>query len=104
FYCYGDHRHLHSFPTRRSSDLHLKAFGTVGHLTDRTPGRVLGDAGEGRNTTAEITNLGDGECEVRLSGSVGRVPEIDQPIAVARSEEHTSELQSRSDLVCRLLL
>src|SRR2546421_3746914 len=25
-------------------------------------------------------------------------------IGVARSEEHTSELQSRSDLVCRLLL
>src|SRR2546428_4712330 len=25
-------------------------------------------------------------------------------LAVARSEEHTSELQSRSDLVCRLLL
>src|SRR2546421_6451123 len=25
-------------------------------------------------------------------------------IAIARSEEHTSELQSRSDLVCRLLL
>src|SRR5206468_11127191 len=25
-------------------------------------------------------------------------------VAVARSEEHTSELQSRSDLVCRLLL
>src|SRR3982751_7150286 len=26
------------------------------------------------------------------------------PSAAARSEEHTSELQSRSDLVCRLLL
>src|SRR5206468_10499594 len=26
------------------------------------------------------------------------------PWSVARSEEHTSELQSRSDLVCRLLL
>src|SRR5450432_4927416 len=26
------------------------------------------------------------------------------PRAMARSEEHTSELQSRSDLVCRLLL
>src|SRR2546421_2730588 len=26
------------------------------------------------------------------------------PVEVARSEEHTSELQSRSDLVCRLLL
>src|SRR5438874_11043890 len=24
FYCYGDHRDLHSFPTRRSSDLFLK--------------------------------------------------------------------------------
>src|SRR2546428_6066246 len=27
-----------------------------------------------------------------------------QPMADSRSEEHTSELQSRSDLVCRLLL
>src|SRR2546421_8878880 len=31
------------------------------------------------------------------------VPEVLQ-VANARSEEHTSELQSRSDLVCRLLL
>src|SRR5690349_23379441 len=29
---------------------------------------------------------------------------LDPHIAVARSEEHTSELQSRRDLVCRLLL
>src|SRR2546421_8716583 len=28
----------------------------------------------------------------------------DRPRALPRSEEHTSELQSRSDLVCRLLL
>src|SRR5947207_7692438 len=27
-----------------------------------------------------------------------------RPVVVARSEEHTSELQSHSDLVCRLLL
>src|SRR2546421_9157184 len=27
-----------------------------------------------------------------------------EPVAGLRSEEHTSELQSRSDLVCRLLL
>src|SRR2546428_3888062 len=27
-----------------------------------------------------------------------------QPVHLHRSEEHTSELQSRSDLVCRLLL
>src|SRR2546430_3749897 len=34
-----------------------------------------------------------------------RAPILDQPsISVARSEEHTSELQSQSNLVCRLLL
>src|SRR5699024_12470569 len=26
FYCYGDHRALHSFPTRRSSDLTMMLF------------------------------------------------------------------------------
>src|SRR5437868_10458809 len=31
-------------------------------------------------------------------------PKVDPPLALARSEEHTSELQSRFDLVCRLLL
>src|SRR2546421_4159604 len=29
---------------------------------------------------------------------------VERRVAAARSEEHTSELQSRSDLVCRLLL
>src|SRR5437870_8262179 len=32
-----------------------------------------------------------------------RTPDVD-PAVVARSEEHTSELQSRGHLVCRLLL
>src|SRR5205085_8179977 len=41
--------------------------------------------------------------------STGRRPERGEPPAVAmgqplRSEEHTSELQSQSNLVCRLLL
>src|SRR5690625_6662829 len=31
-------------------------------------------------------------------------PQADQPIDIDRSEEHTSELQSRGHLVCRLLL
>src|SRR2546421_3982174 len=30
--------------------------------------------------------------------------QVAQPALIPRSEEHTSELQSRSDLVCRLLL
>src|SRR2546421_8805478 len=35
-----------------------------------------------------------------LTGAAGSAA----PVKVVRSEEHTSELQSRSDLVCRLLL
>src|SRR5206468_7737138 len=59
----------------------------------------------------------DGATEVapaRLSGLRLGVPrghfwenldaELGEILAAARSEEHTSELQSRSDLVCRLLL
>src|SRR5690349_15576361 len=45
------------------------------------------------STTADITS-----AVVRLS-STGEMKK-----AIARSEEHTSELQSRRDLVCRLLL
>src|SRR5260221_9328126 len=32
------------------------------------------------------------------------LPFLGRPISVQRSEEHTSELQSHSDIVCRLLL
>src|SRR2546427_3049073 len=44
---------------------------------------------------------------VKVDDLVGvvRLPELHQTEAVAaRSEEHTSELQSQSNLVCRLLL
>src|SRR2546427_9133893 len=34
----------------------------------------------------------------------GEIPEIPRPSLRERSEEHTSELQSQSNLVCRLLL
>src|SRR5207248_11743386 len=39
-----------------------------------------------------------------LPGSHSRVPGQASVAALARSEEHTSELQSPYDLVCRLLL
>src|SRR2546421_2187635 len=39
-----------------------------------------------------------------LLGSWRRLASIDPGFRSDRSEEHTSELQSRSDLVCRLLL
>src|SRR6516165_11246717 len=69
FYCSRDHRDLHSFPTRRSSDLTARIAPAVRPvpptpLSSRSPVNV----------------------------------------AMTRSEEHTSELQSQSNLVCRLLL
>src|SRR2546430_17515419 len=44
-----------------------------------------------------ILQRGDG---IGLDGQLRRVCQLDE----ARSEEHTSELQSQSNLVCRLLL
>src|SRR5437868_13773892 len=67
FYSSTHPRHLHSFPTRRSSDL-------AGWDVHRVP-------------VAERT--------------VGRGT---RRLGLRDREEHTSELQSRFDLVCRLLL
>src|SRR5437868_14305633 len=77
FYSYRYHRDLHSFPTRRSSDLsssHLFLSSKLGKL-DRT-------------------------IVVYLRTFLSKIIELN----ISRSEEHTSELQSRFDHVCRLLL
>src|SRR5438874_9588604 len=45
------------------------------------------------------------EDRLHLSFGVGVIPRHEEhPTSAVRSEEHTSELQSRRDLVCRLLL
>src|SRR3989440_1948589 len=41
----------------------------------------------------------DSSCALKSRMAIGEVRHV-----LTRSEEHTSELQSRSDLVCRLLL
>src|SRR5256885_12158209 len=46
--------------------------------------------------------VGDAELHDRFCGSLARASEI--RIHESRSEEHTSELQSPCNLVCRLLL
>src|SRR5699024_11908332 len=77
------HRHVHSLPTRRSSDLTSRS-------SKRTKHR---DAEQKRETTPK---------DARTDSPS---PPVTPPAATAsRSEEHTSELQSRFDLVCRLLL
>src|SRR3982750_345242 len=57
-----------------------------------------------RSTLFPYTTLFRSEsCTVCCSVDVA-VPTTTSSTTCARSEEHTSELQSRSDLVCRLLL
>src|SRR5256885_10589654 len=71
-----------------------------GHLR-RVPGRPrrgAGRRGGGRGGAGDRAARG-----VTGAGSAGRVSR--QPeLSAARSEEHTSELQSPCNLVCRLLL
>src|SRR5690606_40498970 len=74
----SDSRDLYSFPTRRSSDLV-----DVGMIGDQS---VVGDVGH-------------------LSAGIGAVvPHRSVEDVVVRSAEHTAELQSREDLVRRLLI
>src|SRR5690606_41613778 len=77
------HRELHSFPTRRSSDLSAAPI--------RAPDRVPRPPS---TTAVSRVRL---RVRVKPLGAASRTE-------VARSEEHTSELQSRENLVCRLLL
>src|SRR5690606_40050834 len=52
-----------------------------------------------------LTGRGHGTDKAVMMGLEGHWPDrIDPDIIPARSEEHTSELQSRENLVCRLLL
>src|SRR5438046_7073036 len=78
---------LRSFPTRRSSDLHdaVRAGYRRGGCAAREEGIVPGRRAQGhRHLSAESERRG------RQGGE--------------RSEEHTPELQSLTNLVCRLLL
>src|SRR5699024_11910214 len=80
---------LHSFPTRRSSDLFLRS--------GRSPC-------SGRQPPAGLLLLPDGFSEESRAFLHWNLPPEIGEADPMRSEEHTSELQSRFDLVCRLLL
>src|SRR5690606_40928824 len=79
---------LHSFPTRRSSDLAPARKASVASLTFAS-----------RFLPVAVFDVFS-SCSTRSPMSL-RTSEIR---CHSRSEEHTSELQSRENLVCRLLL
>src|SRR5207249_9054742 len=98
------HRDLHSFPTRRSSDLDLN----IGDLG----GGDLEDVQYAAKHAQQVLGLKSKPAAVGGSygGYLTLMALMIHPddwaggVAIApptRSEEHTSELQSRFDLVCR---
>src|SRR5439155_14782193 len=101
FLAYGHTVVLASFPTRRSSDLRAAS----------RRSSPAGGAGTGEPHRARATceprapRERDEGCRItRSSKADPRVEPAVQEIRDQRSEEHTSELQSRGHLVCRLLL
>src|SRR5690606_42165682 len=103
-YCEFDQRDLPSFPTRRSSDLRSR----------RAPAPRIGS----KNGDRRMSEIASRTPLPRWPAACQRWPLPEQtgllrnwpapppaapPCNASRSEEHTSELQSREKLVCRLL-
>src|SRR5262249_62091295 len=90
--------HAPSFPTRRSSDLISAGEPLNPEVIDawkRATGLTIR---EGYGQTETVAIVGMFQCLPFKPG--GALPGVDD----FRSEEHTSELQSLTNLVCRLLL
>src|SRR5207244_6950332 len=105
---------LHSFPTRRSSDLRYRVprpavmpKAKAAKATARLLVRMALEA-SGLTVTIECVHISRRSMvsiigpPSRYRGKAGSYKESKNPVAVARSEEHTSELQSPDHLVCRL--
>src|SRR5438105_788112 len=97
-------RYIHSFPTRRSSDL---GSGDPVVLYDQLADRWVISQFAGVSVPTDeciaVSTTGDAtgtyfRYDYHLGSNFFDYPKV----AVWRSEEHTSELQSRVDLVCRL--
>src|SRR5690606_42043220 len=97
------HRYLYSFPTRRSSDLIVSAgiyiviFFSAPFIAKFYDQLILQDILRVYALSFVIRSL--------VAVHVAKLTkEMNFKTQMKRSEEHTSELQSRENLVCRLLL
>src|SRR5699024_12084147 len=100
---YAQPRYLHSFPTRRSSDLFALLIASVSssllytlksfrlNLATKV-GESTGFTKQGNFISSSIRSSKRSSFTFNVSGTL-----------IPRSEEHTSELQSRLAIVCRLL-
>src|SRR5207302_11469035 len=97
------HRTLPPFPTRRSSDLAGALVGlAAAAVVGAAAGALVGDAaGAEHAASSPLMPRPIPRTRVTISR---RVRPWRTCASAGRSEEHTSELQSRENLVCRLLL
>src|SRR5207249_7647886 len=101
---YLDLRDLHSFPTRRSSDLDALHAGLPSAPTTLQCSMAGFAVVSWACACAPHATPADVYKSV-CTGNLGLTPDpVPTWCICLRSEEHTSELQSRFDLVCRLLL
>src|SRR5690606_40803066 len=103
-YHHGNHRDLHSFPTRRSSDLRVDE--RLFFLQIRRRETLM------QKEKYRLQLPGPTPIPPRVQLAMSRpmighrdpdCAQLVQDLSERRSEEHTSELQSRENLVCRLL-
>src|SRR5205807_8065870 len=100
----GHHLSLPSFPTRRSSDLQMMSQLKTAGRKDLALIIKADVQGSLEAIIGALEKLGTTEVGARVIHSgVGAITESDVTLAasVGRSEEHTSELQSPCNLVCR---
>src|SRR5262249_61988147 len=97
FYCYLDLRDLPSFPTRRSSDL-LAWCRPIRRTVSPSWSSSFARRRAQRRLASGYVPPTPGMRSTWPSAGCPRPP------SWMRSEEHTSELQSLTNLVCRLLL
>src|SRR5690606_39478219 len=90
----GAHRDLHSVPTRRSSDLARSRWRSGSH----PPPRAI------RPPSSPACRSSSSAAATARRAADRSPPSTPCSPKARRSEEHTSELQSRENLVCRLLL
>src|SRR5207244_13368523 len=100
FQGYGDHLDLHSFPTRRSSDLRHPCSST--YSAGRCKSRLI--LSQHRFRTSARAHCARWPWQEKCDHPCCRTCRPSAKLFLDRSEEHTSELQSPDHLVCRLLL
>src|SRR5437016_9572444 len=95
---------LLSFPTRRSSDLRVVYIQEgVMDVLDTLSRTILVAPTHSRWSHATSYRASCCNCVARIEDAPGDHPAYLQQKWSGRSEEHTSELQSLTNLVCRLL-